>query len=659
MEQLQAAIAAAVTTALQAKNEGQAGGGKKRQRVISEKDFRRIDKFDGNEVNWKSFEFDFRIAMKAVSPKVVEVMDKVGLTNNIVTGEQMEDHDSLEYEGMTERGAELFEVLCLLTSGGAKLMIKEAQDNDGFAAWQILLRTFGRKTLASSLRKFREAVNPKQAKDVSDIVGAITRWESAVKELERTEQEKIPEMIKLAALTEICTSDVRDMIYQNVDTNKNYDGMREKVVSWVSNRVASGVPMDLGKVEPQGEDEWTVDAVTPATQCYRCGGWGHMASKCATPAGKAKGKGQEKGGEKGKGKGWRNFEGGKSVGKGGGKAQGKGAGGKGYQGTCWNCGKVGHKSAECWYGRAAAAVEDVGGQGGVEEEEDTRGVDSVWMIASVEEAEWKTPKRTGKPSGQAVEPRRPKVEVSNAWQALAVVGEEEAQRGTNTADMAQTWRNVGSPSAPIWRRSGTNTASCKCCPGAVPAPPAAPSDLAKPDRVVCEARRKERRQCCPGATPAPLAAPPGPAKPDQAVCEVDIASVERRRTKITVDSGAGVSVWPVAWGCPGRSLPRSSTVKLEAANGTPIETYGERLVKFGMEGVKDKAGMKFLMTDVKKPLAAVSAIVEAGNEVVFRPGVWDSFILNPRTGEKVPLKRERGTYTLEVEVDESDFSGRA
>ena len=140
---------------------------------------------------------------------------------------------------------------------------------------------------------------------------------------------------------------------------------------------------------------------------------------------------------------------------------------------------------------------------------------------------------------------------------------------------------------------------------------------------------------------------------------VDIASVEKKKTKITVDSGAGVSVWPASWGCPGKTLPGKSKVKLEAANGTPIETYGEKLVKFEMEGVEGKAGMKFLMTDVQKPLAAVSAIVEAGNEVVFKQGANDSFILNPKTGEKVRLKRERGTYTMEVEVEDLDFIGRA
>ena len=600
LEQLQAAISVAVATALQARGDGQVGGGRRRQRVIMEKDFRRVDKFDGDEKSWKSFEFDFRIAMKAVAPVVVEAMDKVAVTSHVVTGGQMEDHDSLAYEGMKERGAELFEVLCLLTSGGAKLMIREAQDNDGFAAWQILSRTFGRKTLASSLRKYREAVNPTQAKETSDIVGAITRWESAMKELERTEQEKIPEMIKLAALTEICTSDIRDMVYQNIDTTKTYDAMREKVVSWVSNRVASGVqsvPMDIGEFGWQEEEEWSVDAVTAETQCYRCGGRGHMASRCATPAGKAKGKGFDKG--KGKGKGWQGEHGGKSGGKGGGKAGGKGAVGKGYQGTCWACGKVGHKSAECWQVRSAAAVEEVAGE---EEGEQTRSVDSVWMIASVEETEWEKPRKTGKPSSRVR--FDPRVEVSRTWQELAVREEEEEAPSVVRAE---------GDGAPRSTRSG-----CRL----------------NARRPACACRPSERMT-------------------------VGIASVERKKTKITVDSGAGVSVWPVSWGCPGKTLPGKSAVKLEAANGTPIETYGEKLVKFEMDGVKSKAGMRFLVTDVRKPLAAVSAIVEAGNEVVFKPGARDSFILNPRTGEKVQLKREKGTYTMEVEVEDAGFSGQA
>ena len=48
LEQLQAAISAAMTTALQARGDGQAGVARRRQRLIMEKDFRRVDRFDGS-----------------------------------------------------------------------------------------------------------------------------------------------------------------------------------------------------------------------------------------------------------------------------------------------------------------------------------------------------------------------------------------------------------------------------------------------------------------------------------------------------------------------------------------------------------------------------------------------------------------------------------
>ena len=89
-----------------------------------------------------------------------------------------------------------------------------------------------------------------------------------------------------------------------------------------------------------------------------------------------------------------------------------------------------------------------------------------------------------------------------------------------------------------------------------------------------------------------------------------------------------------------------------------------------MDGVRNQGEMNFVVTDVKKPLAAVSAIVEAGNEVVFKPGKHDSFISNPKTGERITLRRERGTYTMDVELEglllggedpgaSADFSGQA
>ena len=58
--------------------------------------------------------------------------------------------------------------------------------------------------------------------------------------------------------------------------------------------------------------------------------------------------------------------------------------------------------------------------------------------------------------------------------------------------------------------------------------------------------------------------------------------------------------------------------------------------------------MKFSDADVRKPLGAVSAIVDQGNTVVFSKG--RSYIKSDTTGEMIPVVRTGGTYVIQVEV---------
>ena len=61
--------------------------------------------------------------------------------------------------------------------------------------------------------------------------------------------------------------------------------------------------------------------------------------------------------------------------------------------------------------------------------------------------------------------------------------------------------------------------------------------------------------------------------------------------------------------------------KLAAASGTQIEVYGETLLEF--EKGRTECGMRFLDSDVKKPLAAVSAMNDERKHSCFQQEVGE------------------------------------
>ena len=99
-------------------------------------------------------------------------------------------------------------------------------------------------------------------------------------------------------------------------------------------------------------------------------------------------------------------------------------------------------------------------------------------------------------------------------------------------------------------------------------------------------------------------------------------------------------------------------VKLVAANGSPIDVHGEKMIEFQVNGGR-RCAMNYLVTGVKKPLASVGAIVDGGNRVIFDAD--GSFIENKATGERIALKRKDGTFMMEMKVgleeDEDDAMG--
>ena len=145
----------------------------------------------------------------------------------------------------------------------------------------------------------------------------------------------------------------------------------------------------------------------------------------------------------------------------------------------------------------------------------------------------------------------------------------------------------------------------------------------------------------------PIAAVVGEAEQQEDVCGV--------RTEITVDSAADESVCPRGWAAHFGTDPVGEKLRLVNASGGSIGHYGSRQVAFQSDAVGGRMlGVGFQVTDVKKPLMAVSRICEKGNIVQFGPDDQHNYIMNIESGEKLFMTRRGNSYVLRGELAEAN-----
>ena len=69
--------------------------------------------------------------------------------------------------------------------------------------------------------------------------------------------------------------------------------------------------------------------------------------------------------------------------------------------------------------------------------------------------------------------------------------------------------------------------------------------------------------------------------------------------------------------------------------------------------------MEFHATDVRRPLAAVNKIVDAGNIVQFGPGENDNFIERAKGGGRIKIRRKGASFVVDVEMIKKGAPGFA
>jgi hypothetical protein len=99
--------------------------------------------------------------------------------------------------------------------------------------------------------------------------------------------------------------------------------------------------------------------------------------------------------------------------------------------------------------------------------------------------------------------------------------------------------------------------------------------------------------------------------------------------------------------CPKMSFGTTSMVM-------EVESRAEAAAWVDICGIEQKTaeelvGMTFQATDVKKALAAVWRVCEKGNLVQFGYETEECFIKNKASGKKIPLRKKKGSYVMDVE----------
>jgi hypothetical protein len=582
---------------------GRTDGGGHGRSDLRERQFRDISAFDGDEGRWKEWSLKFKAMVKESNSEIYDDLSWAeGETEDISEDDVKEKlgDEHVKFSTM------VYNRLITLLSGSALIIHQTVPQECGFEVWRLLNKRYNPTTPMRGIQLMLRVMNPGKVPKGQDVQTFINRWEGHINSLERDYKEEVSDRMKIGILIRMVPDDLQDVILQHADRLQEYKLVKEKAVNLIDARARLRDPnaMDVSYLCDEYDEE-DVGAVTRDTKCYRCGGQGHMAAHCATPKGDGKGS-AAKGGKGFSGKGY--GKGGKGEGKGEGKGKGGGKGGKGPRPWCDHCGKSGHTAESCW----------------------TKYPDQLpWKNAGA--VDWENPEIEQDIGGM-------EVFRFNEWDigGMEVLNDDEWDIG----DGKVLKSDIG----------GTKALRFEALPG-----------LAVKNHFQALARDEDEEEIYIGILEVE-----GGERDVKQVSQVKPGKlVFAGKGKITIDSGAAESVMPKEMLPNEPALEgqaKRSGVRYVAANGARMENHGEKKVRFKKGGADTMNNIMFQVTDVGKPLAAVSKILDKGNSVVFSRGAGGSFIRNDKTGEKTEIKEEKGTFVLEVDYyqpgssEETDFT---
>ena len=193
---------------------------KKDFRKISDKQYKKVDKFDGLDKNWKKFEKSFMVATKMADEDTWKFMNQMVLEDDLVSLEDMLIKGYAgDHEYIKKRTVELFDVLTLMIEGEGAAIVQSISDCDGLGAWQKVYRNYNMVSTAKTMSKVIQVVSPPKVIDLTTMRGSTEHWETQERELETETSAKIPEVFRMTNLTTMCPPSIQDYVFQQSTPN--------------------------------------------------------------------------------------------------------------------------------------------------------------------------------------------------------------------------------------------------------------------------------------------------------------------------------------------------------------------------------------------------------------------------------------------------------
>ena len=576
-------------------------------------------KFGSAEEGWRKWQDDVCDYMDAITPGMRKLLKAVELETGAVDDAWIANklaEGKYSTKALTD-GVSVYRLLKVLTEGEAHMVVQGVPEESGYNAWKQLHLRYGLSVAAKQGKAMADVGNmvTKPAKNPAETRTLISELERRVRLAEDITGRTLDDNHKKSVLAGVLDPTTKLHTSMHMGVSTSYHELKRVVLEFANNVSVRADPdaMVIGRVEEDSPDnegpahscQWEAElehiaAVSATTQCYKCHGYGHVASQCATPKGKGKGGKpmHESGYGKVTGKGWPEQNKGKgkqSFGKGGlsmGKASGKGKAAPKF-GGCWICGKA-HYAADC--------PENAKGKGGFSSlgehwpslpGSDIRTLSAVRIVKE-------TPSK-------------------NRFDALKAHNEELEEQEKSCGTRGQVQPTLGDFITVRPRRAHHKH---------------------RPSQQQPTGRGK----LCPLATIEPETLNPVEKLPEWEVIE------------LAVDSGASETVIPEDLIKSVQTKPSSASLRgvmYEVANGERIPNMGEKTFQALTDGEGFVRGITAQVCDVNKPLLSVSKLVQSGNTVVFDSD--GAYVEDKGTGERMWLKESGGMYMMKLWVPSAGF----